>query len=153
MYVTGEEHTSCQNFLSVSQFSVVGVFVKNICQLLGSQFKNETIQPKMTYCKAFALALNALLLRSNAFVVPTRRARAIGIYQSLKLERNDKLGTSVDKKSKFQIWERLPDQRYDPSPTSSLQQQLENFLAPVSDYLDNASDGWALSYADLTPNR
>ena len=107
----------------------------------------------MTYCKAFALALNALLLRSNAFVVPTRRATAIGICQSLKLERNDKLGTSVDKKSKFQIWERLPDQRYDPSPTSSLQQQLENFLAPVSDYLDNASDGWALSYADLTPNR
>jgi len=107
----------------------------------------------MTYCQAIVvLAFNFVLFRSQAFVVPTRRARVIVNHPSLIFAQKDKSAASFNEKKISQLEEKRPNQRCDAPPSSLLRQQVETALAPASDFLDNVSGGWALSYADLTPN-
>lgn len=89
---------------------------------------------------------NFVLHRSDAFVVPNRKATAVGKFPSLSFAENLESRISGLKSQ-------LKNEGYEISPESSrVQQQLETTLAPAIDFIDNASDGWALSYADLTPN-
>jgi hypothetical protein len=123
--------------------------------LLGFKSKEEPRLTKMTYCRAVVLvAFNFVIFRSEAFNVPTRKATVIGNHPPLIFAQNGKSVTPFNEKRISQLDEKLPNQRYDAPPSSSLlQREIETALAPVSDFLDNVSGGWALSYADLSPNR
>jgi hypothetical protein len=103
---------------------------------------------KTMHCLAFTLAFNILLYRSEAFVVPARKA-VIGNHLSLIS------ATSFDEKTISQLKaKKSSEQRYDASPSDTpIQQQVEAALAPAANFLDDVSGGWALTYADLTPHR
>lgn len=99
------------------------------------------------HCLAFTLAFSILLYRSEAFVVPARKA-VIGNHLSLIS------ATSFDEKTISQLKaKKSSEQRYDASPSDTpIQQQVEAALAPAANFLDDVSGGWALTYADLTPH-
>ena len=102
------------------------------------------------YWHGYVFASGFLLFQSEAFVVPTLRANVLVNHQSLLFAQNDKSTTSLNEESVS----RLDNQSYDiPSPSSRLRLQVETLLAPAATFLDDSSDGWALSYADLTPDR
>mmetsp|Transcript_6208 Transcript_6208/g.12831 ORF Transcript_6208/g.12831 Transcript_6208/m.12831 type:complete len:249 (-) Transcript_6208:40-786(-) len=101
------------------------------------------------YWHGYVFASGFLLFQSEAFVVPTLRANVLVNHQSLLFAQNDKSTTSLNEESVS----RLDNQSYDiPSPSSRLRLQVETLLAPAATFLDDSSDGWALSYADLTPD-
>ena len=106
---------------------------------------------KTMHCRAFVLAFNFVLFRSEAFVVSTRKARAIGNHPPFIFEIFVK---SFNEERDSRLYEKSRQQRTEAQPQSSpLLRQVESALAPAADFLDNFSDGWALTYADLTPNR
>lgn len=109
----------------------------------------------MTNYQAIVLAFNFLFFQSTAFVVPTKRAATvIGNHPFTTFSRNHKSASSFSKKKTSQLEEKLQNKRDDAQPSRNiLRRQVESALAPASNFLDNVSDGWALSYADLTPNR
>ena len=93
------------------------------------------------------LAFNFVLSRSEAFVVPNWEGTVIGKFPPSNFSQNNQRKNS-------RLKNQLKNEGYDSLPQSSqVQRQLETTLAPAIDFIDNASDGWALSYADLTPNR
>lgn len=93
------------------------------------------------------LAFIFVLSRSEAFVVPNWEGAAIGKFPPLTFSQNNQRKNS-------RLKNQLKNEGCDSLPqTSQVQRQLETTLAPAIDFIDNASDGWALSYADLTPNR
>ena len=97
--------------------------------------------------RAVFLVFNFVLYRSEAFIVPNRKGIAVGKDLSLSFAQNLESRNS-------RLKSQLKNEGFDISPESSrVQQQLETTLAPAIDFIDSASDGWALSYADLTPNR
>ncbi len=101
------------------------------------------------HCSGVFLAFHfvTVLSRSEAFVVPNWEGTVIGNYPSLNFAQDNQRRHSWLKNQ-------LKNEGYDSLPQSSqVQRRLETTLAPAIDFIDNASDGWALSYADLTPNR
>mmetsp|Transcript_2919 Transcript_2919/g.8014 ORF Transcript_2919/g.8014 Transcript_2919/m.8014 type:complete len:250 (-) Transcript_2919:998-1747(-) len=103
--------------------------------------KNHTI---------IAFAFNFVCFRSDAFILPTKRVDVLGRCSFLNFAKKYERETNVNKKRIQQPEEKPADQKHD-AQNIQPQQQLQTVLAPLADYLDNASDGWALSYADLTP--
>lgn len=103
---------------------------------------------------AIVLVFICSLLLSEAFVVPTRRTRVIGDHILLSsAEKDESTGTAIYDGKRIPQSEKKPNQTYDVGPVrSSFQQQVETTLAPAAEFLDDISGGWALSYADLTPN-
>lgn len=102
------------------------------------------------YWHGCALASTFLLIQLEAFTVPTLSTKVLVDNASLLFAQNEKSATSFNEKSITQ----LDRQSYDaPTKTNQLRNQVETFLAPATSFLDDASDGWALSYADLTPDR
>ena len=104
--------------------------------------------------KIVAIALNVVFFQSEAFVVPTTKVKVIGNCPSFNFAEKYKVGTNTNLKEKRirQLEEKLADENFKAS-SLSLQRQVEKFLGPLTGFLDNISDGWALSYADLTPYR
>lgn len=103
--------------------------------------------------RGFFLAFNFVLFRSEAFVVPIWKAKVVGKYPSSIFARNDESATSFNEGKNSGLDNKIPNQIKDASPQSGPLQQIKTTLAPAADFLDNVSDGWALSYANLTPNR
>jgi len=101
------------------------------------------------YWHGFALASTFLLIRLEAFTVPSLKAKVLVHNKPSLFAQNEKSATSFNKENIPQ----LDKQSYDaPTTTNQLRNQVETFLAPATTFLDDASDGWALSYADLTPD-
>jgi len=116
---------------------------------------SAAIFTRMACYQVIILFFICVLRLSEAFVVPTTRARVIGDPTLLFLAQKDESTTAAFDETDFsQLQEKLPNVAYDVPPTSSiLQQQVQTALAPAADFLEDISGGWALSYADLTPNR
>ncbi|MGK3740360.1 MAG: hypothetical protein ACI90V_007210 [Bacillariaceae sp.] len=101
--------------------------------------------------------ISVSILLSEAFVVrTTRRTWVISRdHPSLSfLAHKDEAAVAFDEKIISRLEEKVPNDNddaytYDVPP---LQQQIQNAVAPAANFLDDVSGGWALSYADLTPN-
>eukprot|EP00536_Pseudo-nitzschia_multiseries_P015119 jgi/Psemu1/311741/fgenesh1_kg.823_\ len=107
----------------------------------------------MTNYRAIALTFVCIVLPSEAFVVPTSGIRVIGDHNILSSSAQKEESTSIYDGERSSQSETDPNQAYDVDSTrSALQQRIETVLAPASEFLDDVSGGWALSYADLTPN-
>lgn len=114
---------------------------------------SAVIFTRMACYQVTILFFICVLLLSEAFVVPTTRTRVIGDPTILFLAQKDESTAVVDETDFSRLQDKLPNVAYDVPPTSSiLQQQVQTALAPAADFLEDISGGWALSYADLTPN-
>lgn len=106
----------------------------------------------MHYRGFVLLAFNFVLFRSEAFVVPIQKANVVERYLSVVFAQKDDSTPSFKEGRIAGLENKLPIQSYDASPQSDPLRQIETALAPAAEFLDTASDGWALSYADLSPN-
>ena len=106
----------------------------------------------MKYSKSIPLAFSFVCIRSDAFILPTKKIEVIGSCSSLNFAKKHEPQTTVTNKRIPQPGQKLADQNKN-APNISPERQIETVLAPVTGFLDNISDGWALSYADLTPYR
>ncbi|VEU38720.1 unnamed protein product [Pseudo-nitzschia multistriata] len=106
----------------------------------------------MVTSNTILLVCSCAALQSDAFVLPIRRRAVIGDnILSTSAPRNE-LTTIYDGK-RIAGSASKTNRTYDASPaTSPLQRQVENALAPTAEFLDDISGGWALSFADLTPD-
>ena len=99
--------------------------------------------------------ISVSILLSEAFVVRTNRRTSwvIRDHHILSFLAHKEEAAAFDEKTILRLEEKVPDDNdaytYDVPP---LQQQIQNAVAPAADFLDDVSGGWALSYADLTPN-
>lgn len=109
---------------------------------------------KMSPVQAVAFFILRSPFLSEAFVAPTRRIGVIRKYGSTSSFTKE-YGSAVSSvESNCHLMERKRNGAYDVAPTeSSMQERVQGFLAPAADLLEDKSDGWALSYADLTPDR
>mmetsp|Transcript_24261 Transcript_24261/g.67198 ORF Transcript_24261/g.67198 Transcript_24261/m.67198 type:complete len:217 (-) Transcript_24261:1227-1877(-) len=107
----------------------------------------------MTNGRTIALVpIISFLLPSAAFVVPTNRRRVVG-YHILSSSAQKEESTSIYDGKRTSQSEKETNQTHGLEPaTSKLQQRIETALSPATEFLDDVSGGWALSYADLTPN-
>lgn len=118
---------------------------------------------------SLALALLLLLCSGvalqtcNAFVVPTRtRTRSISLSNQNQPNNHDGPPPLFNLQQRFEDLLGLEGKSSGVSTTTSSQDEitasgrsslmmLSSALAPVAEVLDNTTDGWALSYADLRP--
>lgn len=120
-------------------------------QLRGVCCIPDTMKMAPVQAAAFFFLHSALL--SEALVAPTRRIGFIREYESTSSFMKEYGWAVSSVERNCHLMERKRNDAYDVAPTeTSLQERVEVFLAPAAELLEDKSDGWALSYADLTPD-
>jgi len=108
----------------------------------------------MKHSKVLLLFFLSVVLHSEAFQLPVKKTKSITKHTLVIFAQEDESTASLNERKYSNLEEKLSDRPYEtPQATNVLQQRFETALAPAADFLENASGGWALSYADLTPNR